>query len=71
LPVLDADIYARVAVQIGSPVLKAIALRCGEDILLPDGTLNRRQLQSGVFSVVQMSGVGFENKFCPYIAQIA
>jgi len=22
----------------------------GEDILLPDGTLNRRQLQSGVFS---------------------
>jgi len=50
LPVLDADIYARVAVQIGSPVLKAIALRYGEDILLPDGTLNRRQLGQIVFS---------------------
>ena len=50
LPVLDADIYARVAVQIGSPVLKAITLRYGEDILLPDGTLNRRQLGQIVFS---------------------
>lgn len=50
LPVLDADIYARVAVQIGSPVLKAIALRYGSDILLPDGTLNRRQLGQIVFS---------------------
>ncbi len=26
LPVLDADIYARVAVELGSPVLKAIAI---------------------------------------------
>ena len=50
LPVLDADIYARVAVQIGSPVLKAIALRYGSDILLPDGTLNRRQLGQIVFT---------------------
>ena len=50
LPVLDADIYARVAVKIGSPVLKAIALRYGEDILLPNGTLNRRQLGQIVFS---------------------
>lgn len=50
LPVLDADIYARVAVQLGSPVLKAIAQRYGSDILLPDGTLNRRQLGQIVFS---------------------
>jgi dephospho-CoA kinase len=50
LPILDADIYAREAVQIGSPVLKAIAERYGSDILLPDGTLNRRQLGQIVFS---------------------
>lgn len=50
LPVLDADIYARVAVQLGSPVLKLIAERYGSDVLLPDGTLNRRQLGQIVFS---------------------
>ena len=50
LPVLDADIYAREAVQLGSPVLKAIAQRYGCDILLPDGSLNRRQLGQIVFS---------------------
>ena len=50
LPVLDADIYARVAVQLGSPVLKAIAERYGSDILLADGTLNRRQLGQMVFN---------------------
>lgn len=50
LPVLDADIYARVAVQLGSPILKAIAGRYGSDILLPDGTLNRQQLGQIIFS---------------------
>ena len=50
LPVLDADIYARVAVQLGSPVLKAIAERYGSNILLLDGTLNRRELGQILFS---------------------
>lgn len=50
LPVLDADIYARLAVELGSPVLKAIAQRFGSEILLLDGTLNRRQLGQIVFS---------------------
>lgn len=50
LPVLDADIYARVAVERGSPLLKAIALRYGSDILLADGTLNRRQVGEIVFN---------------------
>jgi dephospho-CoA kinase len=50
LPVLDADTYAREAVQLGSPVLKAIAEHYGSDILLPDGTLNRQQLGQIVFS---------------------
>lgn len=50
LPILDADIYARVAVAIGSPVLKAIAQRYGSDILLSDGSLNRQKLGEIIFN---------------------
>ncbi|WP_250123896.1 dephospho-CoA kinase [Chroococcidiopsis sp. CCMEE 29] len=50
LPVLDADIYAREAVEIGSPILSAITERYGSDILLADGTLNRQKLGQIVFS---------------------
>lgn len=50
LPVLDADIYAREAVQLGSPVLSKIYERYGADIQLPDGTLNRKCLGEIVFS---------------------
>ena len=49
LPVLDADIYARVAVEIGSPVLDAIAHRY-PDILLLDGALNRQKLGEIIFN---------------------
>ncbi len=50
LPILDADIYARVAVALGSPVLKAIAHRYGSDILLSDGSLNRQKLGQIIFN---------------------
>ena len=50
LPILDADIYAREAVQIGSPILTAIAQRYGTDILLADGSLNRPQLARIIFN---------------------
>jgi dephospho-CoA kinase len=50
LPILDADIYAREAVQIGSPILAAIAQRYGSNILLADGTLNRPQLARIIFN---------------------
>ncbi|MBO1349478.1 MAG: dephospho-CoA kinase [Hormoscilla sp. GUM202] len=49
LPVLDADVYARNAVQPGSPVLEKIAARYGSNILLPDGTLDRPQLGEIIF----------------------
>ena len=49
LPVLDADIYAREAVQLGSSVLSKIAERYA-GIQLPDGTLNRKRLGEIVFS---------------------
>ncbi len=50
LPVLDADIYAREAVKVGSPILGEIVQRYGADILLPDRTLDRRKLGNIVFN---------------------
>ncbi|MGJ5633276.1 dephospho-CoA kinase [Nostoc sp. CALU 1950] len=50
LPILDADIYARDAVSLGSPILGAIAQRYGEQILLPDGSLNRQKLGEVIFN---------------------
>ncbi|AFY34379.1 dephospho-CoA kinase [Calothrix sp. PCC 7507] len=50
LPILDADIYARDAVSVGSPILSAIAQRYGEQILLDDGSLNRQKLGEIIFN---------------------
>ena len=50
LPVLDADIYAREAVAIGSPILAALGQRYGSAIFLADGALNRQHLGSIIFS---------------------
>ncbi len=50
LPILDADIYARMAVEPGSPGLDAIAQRYGSAILLPDGQLNRTKLAEIIFT---------------------
>lgn len=49
LPIFDADIYAREAVSIGSPILEQIELRYGDDILLADGNLNRPKLGEIIF----------------------
>ncbi len=49
LPVLDADIYARDAVQKDSPVLLQIVQRY-DNIQLADGTLNRKRLGEIIFS---------------------
>lgn len=49
LPVLDADIFAREAVAVGSGILDTIAQRYGHAILQGDGTLNRPQLGQIIF----------------------
>ncbi|MBW4516982.1 MAG: dephospho-CoA kinase [Timaviella obliquedivisa GSE-PSE-MK23-08B] len=49
IPVLDADVYAREAVEPGLVVLPKIAARYGANILLPDGTLDRHQLAGIIF----------------------
>lgn len=50
LPILDADIYAREAVQQNSPILRKIHRRYGDQILLADRSLNRGRLGEIVFS---------------------
>jgi dephospho-CoA kinase len=50
LPVLDADRYAREAVEPGSLVLDRLVQRYGRDLLLVDGRLDRRRLGEIVFS---------------------
>jgi dephospho-CoA kinase len=48
--VLDADQTAREVVMPGTPGLNAVAETFGEEILNPDGTLNRKQLGALVFA---------------------
>jgi dephospho-CoA kinase len=50
LPVLDADVYAREAVTLGSPILLAIIQRYGDRLKLPDGELNRSALGEIIFN---------------------
>ena len=50
LPILDADIYARAAVAINSPILATLVQRYGQAILLSDGSLNRRHLGEIIFN---------------------
>lgn len=52
LPIWDADVYAREAVQPGSPILDQIINRYGSTILLQTGQLNRQQLGQIIFHSV-------------------
>nr|WP_026287220.1 dephospho-CoA kinase [Gracilibacillus lacisalsi] len=49
IPVIDADIVSREVVEPGEQALEKIAATFGEEILLEDGTLNRKLLGSIIF----------------------
>ncbi len=49
-PIVDADLIARDVVIKGSSALKAIQQHFGDDILLPDGDLDRARLRHRIFS---------------------
>ncbi|MCX7594494.1 MAG: dephospho-CoA kinase [Fischerella sp.] len=66
LPILDADIYAREAVCIGSPILDAIASRYGEQILRANGELNRQKLGEIIFNNPEQR-LWVENLIHPYV----
>lgn len=48
--VIDADVVAREVIKPGSDALKQIHARFGDDILNPDGSLNRKQLRHTIFT---------------------
>ncbi len=50
IAVIDADVIARQVVEPGMPALNAIRAHFGEEVMNPDGTLNRRHLRECIFS---------------------
>lgn len=68
LTVLDADLYARAAVQPDSPILHRIVQRYGAEMLRSDGTLDRARLGNLVFAN-QAERVWLEQQIHPYVRQ--
>lgn len=66
LPVLDADIYAREAVAIGSPILQDIFSRYGDRVQLPNGSLDRSALGEIIFND-DREKLWLESKIHPYV----
>ncbi|MEM9216556.1 MAG: dephospho-CoA kinase [Cyanobacteria bacterium P01_F01_bin.150] len=66
LPVLDADILARDAVAVGTPIFNIIVERYGPAILLPDGTLNRQQLGNIIFNLAA-ERLWLDQQIHPYV----
>ncbi|OLP65990.1 Dephospho-CoA kinase [Bacillus pumilus] len=48
--VIDADVIAKEVVALGKPALHKIVQTFGEEVLLPNGELNRQQLGTIIFS---------------------
>jgi dephospho-CoA kinase len=68
LPVLDADLYARAAVEPGSQVLAELVERYGPSVLLPDGALDRQRLGTIIFSS-STERRWVEQQIHPYVRQ--
>jgi dephospho-CoA kinase len=66
LPILDADVYARDAVSVGSDILAQISRRYGAEILLVDGNLNRSKLGEIIFNQPEERS-WVENIIHPYV----
>lgn len=68
LPVIDADIIAREAVMINSPIYWAIVDRFSEDILWDHGDINRVKLGDIVFNN-QAEKTWLEKQIHPWVRQ--
>ncbi|NCO76033.1 MAG: dephospho-CoA kinase [Cyanobacteria bacterium] len=66
IPILDADLIAREAVSINSPIFQNIVNRYGEEILLKDGNLNRAKLGKIIFNSPQEK-MWLENQIHPFV----
>lgn len=56
VPVLDADAFAKAAVEPGSPALAEIARTFGPGVLTPDGRLDRKRMAALVFADASARG---------------
>ncbi len=68
LPILDADIYARDAVQIDTPIWQAISDRYGSKICTSDRSLDRKQLGQIIFNHPD-ERAWLEQQIHPYVRQ--
>ncbi|MDJ0599667.1 MAG: dephospho-CoA kinase [Crocosphaera sp.] len=66
--VLDADSYARDAVEKNSPILQTIKERYGRDICLDNGELNRKKLGDIIFNNSQEKR-WVESQIHPYVRE--
>lgn len=67
--VIDCDKTARKATEKGTKGLNALVLVFGEEILLPDGSLNRKALAAKAFNDKQSTDL-LNKTILPYIADI-
>jgi dephospho-CoA kinase len=66
VPILDSDIYAREAVELGTIIWQKIVDRYGPSILLPKGNLNRPLLGEIIFNQPQEKA-WLEAQIHPYV----
>ncbi|KAM3113208.1 dephospho-CoA kinase [Phormidesmis sp. 146-33] len=69
LPILDADLYARDAVQPGSPILEKIVDRYSSKILRSDSTLDRTQLAEIIFNQPS-ERIWLDQQIHPHVRQV-
>ncbi len=70
VPVIDLDIIARQLVEPGQPALKAVIGEFGEDVLTPEGRLDRQRLREMIFNQAGKRQL-LENILHPQIWQTA
>lgn len=68
IPVLDADIYAREAVEKGSEILERILARYGRKVKTEDNSLNRQQLGEIIFNNPEEK-IWLESQIHPYVRE--
>ncbi len=68
IPVLDADIYSREAVEKGSAILERIFQRYGRKVKTEDNSLNRQQLGEIIFNNPEEK-IWLESQIHPYVRE--
>jgi dephospho-CoA kinase len=67
IPILDADLIAKEAVKINTPIFQNIVNHYGEEILLKDGNLNREKLAKIIFNS-EKEKTWLEKQIHPFVA---